>query len=212
MLCAFKRFEVWEPGAYPEAPRAEFDLIELPDRYETLLFLAGREPVFLGGHEAITREAVGKLTDLYARLRERRAADADVLRDFCLQSVWCMFAEDLGQIEAQLFTRLVDRLIEDPQRSSLDEIGQLFTYLKTPGGGPDHGLYAGVRYANGGLFQDPVRVHLDTDELELLRAACQSDWTKVQPSIFGSLLEVGWDTTCSGRSVPTTPTRPTSAR
>lgn len=191
VLCAFKRFEVWEPGAYPEAPRAEFDLIELPDRYETLLFLAGREPVFLGGHEAITREAVGKLTDLYARLRERRAADADVLRDFCLQSVWCMFAEDLGQIEAQLFTRLVNRLIEDPQRSSLDEIGQLFTYLNTPGGGPDHGLYAGVRYANGGLFRDPARVHLDQGDLELLRAACQSDWTKVQPSIFGSLLEGG---------------------
>jgi hypothetical protein len=191
VLCAFTRFEVWEPGAYPEAPRAEFDLIELPDRYETLLFLAGREPVFIGGHEAITREAVGKLTELYTRLRERRAADAEVLRDFCLQSVWCMFAEDLGQIEAQLFTRLVERLLEDPQRSSLDELGQLFTYLNTPGGGPDHGLYAGVRYANGGLFRNPARVHLDLDELEVLRVACRSDWTQVQPSIFGSLLEGG---------------------
>jgi len=191
VLCAFTHFEVWEPGAYPQEPRASFDLIELPDRYETLLFLAGREPVFIGGHEAITREAVGKLTGLYQRLRERRAADADVLRDFCLQSVWCMFAEDLGQIEGQLFTRLVDRLIEDQQRSSLDEIGQLFTYLNTPGGGPDHGLYAGVRYANGGLFQNPARVHLDRLDLELLRIACRSDWTKVQPSIFGSLLEGG---------------------
>jgi hypothetical protein len=191
VLCAFTRFEVWEPGGYPQAPRAEFDLIELPDRYETLLFLAGREPVFIGGHEAITREAVGNLTELYRRLRERHAADADVLREFCLQSVWCMFAEDLGLIEAQLFTRLVGRLIEDPQRSSFDEIGQLFCYLNTPGGGPDHGLYAGVRYANGGLFENPARVHLDQEELELLRVACQSDWTRVQPSIFGSLLEGG---------------------
>lgn len=191
VICAFKRLEIWEPGRFPNEPRVVLDLVELPDRYETLFFLAGREPVFIGGHEAITREAVGKVTEVYSRLRERRAADADVLRDFILQSVWCMFAEDLGQIEAQLFTRLVERLIEDPQRSSVDELGQLFVYLNTPGGGPTQGLYAGVRYANGGLFANPARVHLDGGDLELLKAACQSDWKRVQPSIFGSLLEGG---------------------
>ena len=137
MICAFKRMEIWEPGRFPTEPRVVLDLVELPDRYETLLFLTGREPVFIGGHEAITREAVGKVTEVYTRLRERRAADAEVLRDFILQSVWCMFAEDLGQIEAQLFTRLVERLVDDPQRSSLDELGQLFTYLNDPAGGPD---------------------------------------------------------------------------
>ena len=41
VLCAFQRFEVWEPGRFPSAPRAEFSLDELPERYETLLFLAG---------------------------------------------------------------------------------------------------------------------------------------------------------------------------
>lgn len=191
VICAFSRLEVWQPGQYPGGPRIELELIELPDRNEALLFLAGREPVFVGGQEAVTREAVGKVVELYARLRERRAAELEVLRDFVLQSVWSMFAEDLGLLEAQLFTRLMDRLLEDPQRSSVDDLGQLFTYLNTMGGGPQHGLYAGVRYANGGLFAEPSRVHLDRNELALLREACTYDWHRVQPSIFGSLMEGG---------------------
>lgn len=40
VLCAFHRFEVWEPGRFPSAPRDSFNLDELPDRYEALLFLA----------------------------------------------------------------------------------------------------------------------------------------------------------------------------
>lgn len=191
VICAFRKLEVWQPGSFPDAPRLELDLIELPDRYEALLFLAGREPVFSGGHEELTRETVSRVVEVYQRLRERQAAPAEVLRDFILQVVWCMFAEDLGQLEAQLFTRLLDRLIEDRQRSSIEDLGQLFTYLNTEDGGPGHGLYAGVRYANGGLFREPARVHLEPDELAVLRMACESDWARVQPSIFGSLMEGG---------------------
>ena len=191
VICAFKKLEVWQPGSFPDGPRLELDLVELPDRYEALLFLAGREPVFSGGHEDLTRETVSRVVEVYQRLRERHAAPPEELRDFILQVVWCMFAEDLGQLEAQLFTRLLDRLIEDRQRSSIEDLGQLFTYLNTQDGGPSQGLYAGVKYANGGLFQDPARVHLEPDELAVLRMACESDWTRVQPSIFGSLMEGG---------------------
>jgi hypothetical protein len=52
--------------------------------------------VFTGGPAQLTREAVEHVTDIYHRLGERRAAPPDVLRDFLLQSVWSMFAEDLG--------------------------------------------------------------------------------------------------------------------
>lgn len=58
VLCAFRRFEVWEPGAYPSEPRAEFDLVELPDRVDALMFLAEQEPVFVASQEAVTRQAV----------------------------------------------------------------------------------------------------------------------------------------------------------
>ncbi len=47
VLCAFKKLEVWEPGAYPGGPRLELDLIDLPDQYDALLFLAGGSPYLL---------------------------------------------------------------------------------------------------------------------------------------------------------------------
>jgi hypothetical protein len=189
VLCAFRRFEVWEPGLYPSAPRAEFELIELPDRVESLLFLAEREPLFLETQEAVTRKAVDHMTALYRRLGDRRAAGLDEIRDFLLQSVWCMFAEDLGQIEDHLFTRIVDDLIANRSRSSADDLGQLFEWLNRPGARPRGGLYADTRYVNGGLFENPAHVHLEPDELVALGLACDYDWRKVEPHIFGSLLQ-----------------------
>ena len=189
VLCAFHRFEVWEPGAVYTEPRVAFDLVELPDHLDALLFLAGRQPVFVHDQTEVTREAVALVTDVYRRLRERRAADLDVLRDFVLQSVWAMFAEDLAMLPSHLFTRVLDGLLADPARSSLDDLGQLFAYLDEPHDRPTEGVYAGTPYANGSLFARPARVHLEREELELLREACESSWRRVEPAIFGALLQ-----------------------
>jgi len=188
VLCAFHAFEVWQPGRYPSEPRATFDLLELPDQLDTLLFLAGREPVFVGTQAAVTRETAALVTNIYARLVDRAAADLDELRDFLLQCVWCLFAEDLGQLEGHLFTRLLDGLLDDRSRSSADELGALFEWLNRAGPRPP-GLFRDTRYVNGGLFQRPTHVHLDREELHALRLAATSDWRRVEPHIFGSLLE-----------------------
>lgn len=190
VLCSFARFEIWEPGAFPNEPRIIFDLDELPDRFTSLLFLAGDEPVFEARQEAVTLEAVSKLGELFLSLDDRDEAEPDIRRRFILQAVWCMFAEDLGQIPAYAFTRIVDDLIANPQRSSADDLGQLFEHLNDPSKSrPQHGLYANVPYANGSLFVSPARVDLTPDELDLLREASRFNWHEVQPSIFGSLLQ-----------------------
>ncbi len=190
VLCAFHRFEIWEPGAVYTEPRQTLDLVELPDNLDALNFLLGRTPMFGVGGTELTREAVSLVTDLYQRLRERAAADLDVLRDFVLQSVWSMFAEDLHMLPSHVFTRVLQTLREDPSRSSADDLGRLFEYLATPGGRPEHGLYSGTPYANGSLFVRPARVHLDHDEIELLATAAERfNWRRVEPAIFGSLLQ-----------------------
>ena len=192
VLCAFRRLEIWEPGRFPKAPRGTLELSELPEQYDALQFLAGDEPVFTGGQAALTREAVEHVTEIYHRLGERQAAAPDVLRDFLLQSVWSMFAEDLGQIPGHRFTRIVDALLAQGGRSSADDLGGLYTILNDPRRPrPEHGLYAGVPFANGGLFERPAHVHLDREELGLLRVACGFNWREVDPQIFGSLLEKG---------------------
>lgn len=190
VLCAFEKFEVWEPGRFPGSPRVEFSLEELPDRYTALQFLAGGEPIFAARQEAVTLETAGRLGELFHRLEDRRQGDSHSRRLFILQVVWCMFAEDLGQIPGQGFTRVVDDLIRSPQRSSADDLGRLFELLNDPSPKrPEHGIYEGVPYANGSLFMEPSRLDLEPEELKLLREVAASNWRKVQPSIFGSLLQ-----------------------
>lgn len=190
VLCAFERFEVLDPDAGWDKPVDEFPLAELPERLSSLKFLAEEDPYFRASQADLSREAVGKLTDLYKALRDRRAADLDTLRVFILQIVWSMFAEDLGLLPSNVLSRVLEGLIKEPHRSSADELGQLFRYLAEESPRPAKGsIYEGTPYANGGLFEHPALVHLEVEELETLRETCNLDWHQVEPAIFGTILQ-----------------------
>ena len=189
VLCAFSRFEVWEPGQFPREPCAVFSLDELPDGYEALLFLAGgaETPIF-SRRRALTERAVDTVARLYERLVDRKAETNETLRWFVLQSVWCLFAENVGLIEGRPFRRIATDLHADPRRSSAAELGHLFAELNREVTYLRKGVYA-VPYVNGGLFDNPARVDLDTDELALLLETATFDWSEIEPSILGALME-----------------------
>jgi len=191
VLCAFQRFEVWEPGKFPSAPRDSFNLDELADRYEALLFLAGQQPLFLAHRRHLTTGAAEKVADLNVALSDRHAAGPSVIRRFLLQAVWCLFAEGLDLLPHEPFSQIVAALMADPTRSSAAELGHLFTVLNlaTDQQGPRGGLYTGAPYVNGGLFAEPARIHLEPTELSILAEVAAFDWRDVDPTIFGALME-----------------------
>lgn len=190
VVCAFERFEVLDPDAGWDRPVDSFPLAELPERLNSLKFLAEEEPYFRSSQADLSREAVVALTDLYAKLRDRRASDLDTLRIFILQIVWAMFAEDLGLIQNNVLSRVLEGSIKDPSRSSADDLGQLFRYLAEPEPRPAKGsFYEGTPFANGGLFVRPAQVHLEPEELETLLKTCNLNWRQVEPAIFGAILQ-----------------------
>lgn len=191
VLCAFRAFEVWEPGRFPLQPRARLTLDELPERYDALLFLAGQRPLFVEARRHLTTEAAERTVELYRRLMERDAAGADTLQSFVLQTVWCLFASSLGLLAGSPVQRIVRGLLNDDtgQRSSAAELGHLFTMLNTDDVRARGGVYAGTVHVNGGLFAEPALVHLERGELELLDEVAGYDWGEVEPTIFGSLIE-----------------------
>lgn len=191
VLCAFQRFEVWEPGRFPTEPRLSFDIEELPDRYEALQFLSGPtlEPIFVDHHRELTRDAAGKIAALYQSLKDRAAAPLDEIQRFTLQCVWTLFAEDLGMLHGYPLQHLVNTLRWDRTRSSAADIGHLFRVLNQKGNHNRKGVLSGTRYVNGDLFKQPAGVDLDAVELDLLSQAAEYDWQKVNPTIFGSLME-----------------------
>jgi hypothetical protein len=191
VLCNFKTFEVWEPGRFPKSPRTTFTLEQLPDRYEALLFLTeGRQqPAFLDGSKELTAAAAGTVAQVYQSLQDRSAAPPDVIQRFVMQTVWTLFAEDLHILDGMPFQRTVERLRQDRTRNPAAEIGWLFTVLNQKGDHNRKDLLAGTRYVNGELFADPASVDLNPAELDLLADAAAHDWSKVEPTIFGSLME-----------------------
>ena len=191
VISTFRRFEIWEPGKYPNQPVASLSLAELPDRYDVLAFLSGPnvEPSFAEHHRRLTTQAARQVALVYRSLIDRVAAPADEIQRFIMQAVWCLFAEDLGMLEGWPLQSVVSRLVAESQRSSAAEIGFLFRVLNQKSDHNRTGLLAGTTYVNGQLFAQPAEIPLNQDELRLLLEASRFDWRKVDPTIFGSLLE-----------------------
>lgn len=191
VLCAFQRIQVWEPGRYPNAktPRIDLSLDELPDRYEALQFLIGQEPLFQRADRALTTEATAQLVALLDLLQAREAAPVTEIQLFTLQLVWCLFAERLGLLQGHPVERTLQMIGQQGPGLSAPLFNQLFAVLNEPASHNRTGDYAGVPYANGGLFERPTRVMLNADELALVGEIAGYDWSKVNPTIFGSLME-----------------------
>ena len=191
VLCNFNRFEVWEPGRFPKSPRATFTLQELPQRYEALMFLAGAAlaPSFLEHNKQLTAAAAEAIAAVYQSLIDRSAAPIDEIQRFTMQTVWTLFAEDLDLLVGSPFQNTVERLRQDPTRNPAAEIGFLFRVLNQKSDHNRKDLLKGTTYVNGDLFQDPAEVDLNRAELDLLAQAAERDWSQVDPTIFGSLME-----------------------
>ena len=191
LTCNFGAFEVWEPGRFPNAPRAVFALEELPDRYDALLFLQAEssEPVFSEHRRALTTEAAQHVAALYTSMAERAAAPVDEIQRFTMQLVWCLFAEDLGMLDGYPLQKTVEELLKQSDPDSARDIGYLFSILNQKGDHNRKGRYSGTRYVNGELFARPAAVVMHEVELQHLREAARFDWRAVDPTIFGSLLE-----------------------
>ncbi len=190
ILCSIERFEVWEPGRFPNAPVDSFALADLPDRLDSLLFLAGRKPVYGGPGAAVTKEAAEHMVDLYFQLVDREAAATVDLHRWVMQTVWTLFAEDLGLLPEKPLEALIQALLGDTSRSTIIELTDLYRRLNTPDEATrNRARPTPVPYVNGELFALPAEVHLEPAELEHLLAACRFDWRYVNPTVFGALME-----------------------
>lgn len=202
VLCSFDRFEVWEPGRFPNAPRDVFTLEQLPDFVDSLAFLMGRGkvPTYGGPGQKITVGASADMIGLFNRLydrfhdREEYGLNDDDLRRFIIQATWTLFAEDLGLIPANRFADLIRDLSADArgakQRIPGREVQSFLTAMNSPKAiDRSEGLLAGLPYVNGGLLESVPYIPLNSFDLDLLVQASKYDWRYVNPTIFGSLFE-----------------------
>ncbi|MGD9936861.1 MAG: DNA methyltransferase [Methanoregulaceae archaeon] len=187
VLCNFDEFVVYNWNLQRE-PLDRVPLERLPEMWRSLAFLATErvEPIFGNNLVALTKEAADRIADLHGHLVDRGIAPATAQR-FVLQCLVALFAEDTGLFPDRY---TFSSIIEDCRKgqSSYDLFHLLFSQMNSsvPAAG---GRFRGVPYFDGGIFAMIDRIELDDTELELLDRASKSDWSKVQPSIFGNIFE-----------------------
>ncbi|HAZ46133.1 MAG TPA: class I SAM-dependent DNA methyltransferase [Cyanobacteria bacterium UBA11369] len=105
---------------------------------------------------------------------------------FLMRCIFTMFAEDVELLPEQLFTQgLKERWIPQPKRFK-SEVEALWQAMNE---GKSFGFSGKLLRFNGGLFADYSAFDLNAEQLQVLLQAAQRDWSKVEPAIFGTLLE-----------------------
>lgn len=191
ILCNFDEFWIYDFENQIEEPVDRVSLKDLSSRPNTLAFMnpIESEPIFQNDLVQVTRTAAAKVANVFRSLYER-GIDRDVAQRFCLQSVMAMFAEDIGLLNPDAYTRL---LIEAKSGvDTYDTVFGLFREMNTPGT-TSGGRFKGTQYFNGGLFANITPIELTENELDLMRSASSERWSDVRPEIFGTLFEGSMD-------------------
>ena len=137
--------------------------------------------------QTVTERAAATFAALAQSLRDRDH-DPRTVAHFVNRLVFCMFAEDVGLLPDDMFTRLLERARRDPEKFE-SYASSLFGAMATGG---DVGFDA-VAWFNGGLFDDDKALPLDREGIETALKAATLDWSEIDPSIFGTLFERGLD-------------------
>jgi hypothetical protein len=136
----------------------------------------------------VTREISAHLAVL-AKSLEEAGHQPRMVADFLTRCLFCMFAEDVGLLPERSFTDLLNSLPADA--SGFPElVEQLFREMNSgTGKGISLVLRKKLLQFNGGLFADFTVLPVNALQLGLLKEAAKQNWSRVEPAIFGTLLE-----------------------
>ncbi len=133
--------------------------------------------------ETITKEVADQFA-LLSQSLQNRGHGAHEAAHFLMKCMFCLFAEDVGLLPKDLFTRLLTQWKDEPkQLPSL--LTDLFEKMRTGGAfGTER-----IAHFNGGLFDGTPALALTRAEIGELLLAARQDWAAVEPTIFGTLFE-----------------------
>ena len=137
--------------------------------------------------QALTERAAATFAELAQSLRDR-GHDPQAVAHFVNRLVFCMFAEDVGLLPDDMFTRMLEHARRRPEEIE-DLARDLFGTMSTGG----RIGFEAVAWFNGGLFDDDSALPLDRDGIDTALKAAALDWSEIDPSILGTLFERGLD-------------------
>ncbi len=173
---------------------------DFPDHFGFFLQLAGISTVRQIRDNAFDIKATSRLNKLYVELLKDnpdwgtadRRAD---MNHFVARLIFCFFAEDTDIfMGSDLFTKTVEQMSARDSSNTHEVIEQLFLAMNTSResrGNSELPRWAAVfPYVNGGLFSGKIDVpRFSKIARSYLLHVGSLDWTKVNPDIFGSMIQ-----------------------
>ena len=137
--------------------------------------------------QRITADAAERITQIATSLRERGVQAQRVAR-FLDHVVFCLFGKNVSLLHDHLLARLVQKAHGDP-----GIFARLLTDLfQAMAHGGEFGV-ASVHHFNGQLFSDAEVLALTSKKLDRIHFVTDLNWSAIDPSIFGTLVERALD-------------------
>ncbi len=137
--------------------------------------------------QALTERAATAFAALAQALRTR-GHDPQEVAHFVDRLVFCMFAEDVGLLPDDMFTRMLEHARTQPEDFAV-MARDLFGAMAAGG----RVGFETVAWFNGGLFDSDDALPLERSEIQTTLQAAALDWSEIDPSILGTLFERGLD-------------------
>ena len=173
---------------------------DFSDHFGFFLPLAGITTVKQIRENAFDIKATGRLNRLYIELLRENpdwdSADRRTdLNHFMARLIFCFFAEDTAIFGKEAcFTATIEKMSARDSSNTHEVLSELFRAMNTK---PAEREQAGIRswanvfpYVNGGLFSGSVDVpRFSKIARSYLLHVGSLDWTKINPDIFGSMIQ-----------------------
>lgn len=173
---------------------------KFPDHFGFFLPLAGISTVKQIRESAFDIKATGRLNRLYVELLKDNpewgtAARRHDMNHFMARLIFCFFAEDTDIFtEPDQFTGTIERMSEKDSSNTHEVISELFHAMNTKAEERTAACIARwanvFPYVNGGLFSGGTDVpRFSKIARSYLIHIGSLDWTKINPDIFGSMIQ-----------------------
>lgn len=189
LVCDFQNFKLYD---LDEGKDYFFVLPDLMYNINLFGFISGYRQRTYGNENEANIQAAEQMGALYDMLKYD-GYEGHALEVMLVRLLFCLFAEDTGIFETGLFREYIDTRTNEDGSDLGYHLAALFQILNTPADKRQKSLdmqIASFPYVDGHLFEETIAMASFNSEMrKTLLNSCALDWSKISPSIFGSLFQ-----------------------
>ncbi|QTA82435.1 SAM-dependent methyltransferase [Desulfonema limicola] len=189
LVSDFENFRLYD---LDENKQHNFSINEFYKNIKLFGFIAGYQKVEVREEDPVNIKAAELMGKLHDQL-EQTGYEGHPLEIFLVRILFCLFAEDTGIFEKDLFREYIEIKTNEDGTNLGALLSEFFQVLNTPWGKRLKSLDEALNqfpYINGKLFEEPLPIPAFNSQMREIMLECSAlDWSRISPAIFGSMFQ-----------------------